>query len=150
MANITSRAKGGTSPVGIASSNLPTFIGKYEEDIAALVAAGLLTTEYTVLINIPANSKLIIHSLINHTALSMGASPAISLGDSSSGTLFVNASTTVTSGSAHTLTATATTGKVYTAADTLRLNLTGGTLATGTIGIVYQLIDLSRNAIATA
>lgn len=140
MANVTTLAKGGTS--GSAAYDAPLKVQKLEMDIAKLVAAGLLTTEYAVALNIPANSVLYVWAVRNATALSMGSSPAISVGDSSSATLFVNAASTLTADTNHTV---ATASKTYSTANTLRLTLTGGTLASGSIEIVYSLIPLGRN-----
>lgn len=140
MANVTSLAYGGTSGVAD-SSNMPENI-TIVMDIAEAVAAGLLTTEYAVVLNIPAETLVEIVDVKNYNALSMGSGPAISLGDSGSATRFVNGASTLTALTHHTI---ATASRLFTSADTLRLTLTGGTLASGKIGIKLRLTDVSNN-----
>lgn len=142
MANVLSALAAGGTTGGVCSGNTNITRLTHTLSIADFVAQGGLTTEYAVLVNIPAGTYLKVWGLHNATALSMGSSPAISLGDSSSATLFVNAASTLTAGTYHTL---ASTEKLYSTANTLRLTLTGGTLASGTIQVTYSLISLANN-----
>lgn len=141
MANVTTLKAGGTTgnPTG---KGYPVVL-KHEIDIAKAVAAGLLTTEYVVLADVPANTFVKVLHVENATALSMGSSPAISLGDAGSATRYVNAASTLTAGTDHTI---ASSELLYTAAGQLRLTLTGGTLASGIIRVCWMQVDTSRRA----
>lgn len=144
MANVTTLKSGGTefTPFG----KMPRAVQKWNIDIAKAVAAGLATTEYVVVFDVPAKSKVVIHSLHNETALSMGSSPAISLGDAASATRFVNAATAVTAGTYHTV---ATSEFTYATGGQVRLTLTGGTLASGLLAVNFEIISLSANTVAS-
>lgn len=140
MASLSTYKKGGSVTTAASLYTMPI---KHEQNIATLVAAGLATTQYSVISTIPANTYVKVLCLQNISALSLGAGPAISLGDSSSATRFVNASSVVTALTNHTL---ASTEFYYNAADELRLTITGGTLASGTIRAVWLFWDCTRNA----
>ncbi len=115
-----------------------------EIDLAAAVAAGLTTGQSVKLVNIPALSKIVIHEVRNLTTL-VGTSFAV--GDSSDEALFVAADSTTTSGHAATITSSGSEpGKRYTSADFLTVKLTVPT--SGTIGVFYELIDLTRDQLA--
>lgn len=144
MTAVTTLKKGGS--VGVAAGAREVQIWDHEIKIETAIAAGLATTDYVELFSVPANTFVKVLHLENVTALSMGSGPAISLGDAGSATRFVNASSTVTLGGDHTL---ATSELLYTSAGSIRLTLTGGTLASGTIRVVLMVIDTSRNAATT-
>lgn len=141
MANVTSLKAGGTTGASI-NKRLPAVL-THEINIASAVAAGLLTTEFVVIADLPANTFVKVLHVENVDALSMGSSPAISVGDAGSATRYVNAASAVTAGADHTL---ATSELLYTAAGQLRLTLTGGTLASGTIRICWMQVDTGRVA----
>lgn len=142
MANVTSLKKGGTGV--LAGSN--AVIIPYSLNIATAISAGLATTNYVDIVSVPADTNVEVLGFYNDTALSLGTSPAISFGDTGSATAFVNASSTVTADTAHTL---ATTQKTYAAADTLRITVTGGTLASGTIRVTLRFSKAAYTAPAT-
>jgi hypothetical protein len=143
MANVTTLKKGGS---GVLAGATPVIV-KHKIDIAKAVAAGLLTTEYVTLMNVPAFSNVKVLGVENIDALSMGTSPAVSVGDSGSATRWVNASTVVTAATKHTLVDTAF---QYGAADTIRVTLTGGTLTSGTIAVTLSITNTNDLARAVA
>jgi len=146
MANVTTKAAGGTSSAGINGGKF-----KYHEiDIAELVTSGLATTEYAVVVNIPADSFFRLHQVEVVTALSLGAGARIDIGDSADDDEFVTNASTLTAGTNLTLLKNdGSSGSVYGAADTLRLKVTGGTIATGKLRFVYELDSTARNAATT-
>lgn len=140
-----------TTSVTVGGSGKPTadgnrrVIAHAELDMAAAVAAGLTTGQSVKLVLIPANSKVVIHEVRNLTTL-VGTSYAI--GDSSDEALYVAAYSTTTLGSEPTITSAGKEpGTKYTAADYISVKLTVPT--SGTIGIWYEIIDLTRNATMT-
>jgi hypothetical protein len=149
MANVTTLKIGGTT--GRPGTYPPIPVLKAEINIAKAVAAGLATTEYVKVLDIPANTRLKIWAVRNATALSLGSSPRLDLGDADDDDLYVSNASTLTVNTNHALTgdtaisATARTEKTYSAAGELRLKVTGGTLTSGVVQIVYSLIDLGRN-----
>lgn len=145
MAAVTTKKLGGTS--GIARGQRSIDVITFEVKIEDFLANGGATTDYWEVMTIPANTFLEVLQLENVTALSMGSGPAVSLGDAGSATRFVNAASTLTAGTDHTI---ATASLFYGSAGSLRLTLTGGTLASGTIRGVLRLTDTSRNARATS
>lgn len=114
-------------------------------NIATFVAGGGLTTQSVKLVNVPANTLVVMHAVWNQTALSLGSGPAISIGDSASTTQWVNANSTLTTNTYATI---ANSTKTYAAADTINVTVTGGTVASGTVSVFYELIDLSADTIA--
>jgi hypothetical protein len=149
MANVTSLAKGGTanSPATNRAPNIVT----HEVNIASAVAAGLATTEYVVVTNIPADTYFRLLQVEVVTSLSLGAGARIDLGDSADDDEFVSNATTLTAGTNLTLLkGDGSSGDVYTAADTLRLKVTGGTLASGILRFVWLQGDTARNALAVS
>lgn len=145
MAAVTSKKLGGTSGIARASRNISVI--NWEVKIEDFIANGGATTDYWEIMTIPANTFIEVLQVENATALSMGSGPAISLGDAGSATRYVNAVSTLTAGTDHTI---ATASLFYGSAGSLRLTLTGGTLASGTIRGVIRLTDTSRNARATS
>ena len=149
MANVTTLAKGGTANTGI-SSKAPQIV-THEVNIASAVTAGLATTEYVVVTNIPADTYFRLLQVEVVTALSLGAGARIDLGDSADDDEFVSNATTLTAGTNLTLLkGDGSSGDVYTAADTLRLKVTGGTIASGVLRFVWLQADTSRNAMAVS
>ncbi len=139
----TSQLKGGT---GLPSKGIgrPRNIQYAELDIAATVAAGLTTGQSAKLVYIPINTKVVIHAIWNVTTL-VGTS--FTVGDSSDEALYMAANSTTTINTYGTITSAGKEpGTAYTAADYLSVKLTVPT--SGTIGIFYELIDMSRDAIA--
>lgn len=113
-------------------------------DLAAAVANGLTTGQTVKLVVLPANTKLVIHSVQNVTTL-VGTSYAV--GDSTDEARFVAADSTTTKGHYATITSSGSEpGISYTTADNLGVKLTAPT--SGTIGIWYELMDLTTDALA--
>lgn len=147
MSTVTTLAKGGTS--GVAGETITVRRWEHEIDIASAVTAGLATTDYVVVVNIPANTYFTVEQVEVVTALSLGAGARIDLGDSGSATVFVNNATTLTAGTDLTIasrTGNASNGAVYTSADTLRCKVTGGTIASGKLRFVGTIMSAARNA----
>lgn len=147
MTNVTNQKIGGVTAVGI--GNTESRIVKHEIDIAAAVASGLATTELVNVIAVPADCYVEVLQVENATALSLGASPDVELGDTGDNDRFVATHSTLTAGSNHTIEA-AGKGYLYTAADTISAKITGGTLASGKIRYVFRLTDTSPNVAAVA
>jgi hypothetical protein len=153
MANQTTLAKGG-STVPVATQTLTRW--DHEIDIAD--AAGTVTTGgYTVVLNIPADTYVTLEQVEVVTALDLdsGASDRVDIGDSADDDEWVSNATTLTAGTNLTLLkVNGTPGNVYTAADTIRLKLTGDKLAggtanaTGKLRFVGTIMSTARNAMA--
>lgn len=114
-----------------------------ELNIAAAVAAGLTTGQSVKLVNIPANSKVLIYGIWNKTAL-VGTS--FTVGDSSDEAIYMAANSTTTINTYGTVTTAGLTGTNYTAADFLSVKLTVPT--SGTIAIFYEILDMTADTIA--
>ncbi len=145
MSNVTSLAIGGST--GVTKSENHLRIWTHEIDIADFVSAGGLTTEYAVVLNIPADTYFTLEQVEVVDALSLGAGARIDIGDSADDDEFVSNATTLTAGTNLTLLkVNGSSGNVYTAADTLRLKVTGGTIATGKLRFVGTIGSAARNA----
>lgn len=145
MANVTTLAKGSTS--GVAGETIGIKRWTHEIDIADAVTAGLATTEYVVVVNIPADTYFTLEQVEVVTALSLGAGARIDIGDSADDDEFVSNASTLTAGTNLTLLkVNGSSGNVYTAADTLRLKVTGGTIASGKLRFVGTIMSTERNA----
>lgn len=94
----------------------------------------------------PAGSKVIFHRVDNATALTLGTSAAIYVGDTSVTSRFVSNSALNTAGAVHALVSGAdTTGRVYETDTDLTVTIirsTGAAIA-GKIDLVYEIIDLT-------
>lgn len=102
------------------------------------------------MLNVPADTYLTVEQVEVVTALSLGAGARIDVGDSASATVFVNNATTLTAGTNLTVASVkGSSGNVYTAADTIRVKVTGGTIATGKLRFVGTIMSTVRNAPAT-
>lgn len=154
MANVTSLATQGTANGAAGSKSVPVLT--HTVNVADAVTAGLLTTEQVIMINIPAGSIFKFYGLRNQTAIT--GVTRVDLGDAADDDLYVTNGATFTSGFVYTRTgesaiaATTLTEKLYTSADTIRLKLTGATLASagaGTIGIVYSIVPVLVRTKAT-
>jgi len=146
MANVTTLASGGTTGVGPLGLIAPRR-WTHEIDIADFVTAGGLTTEYAVVINIPVDTYFTLEQVEVVTALSLGAGARIDIGDSADDDEFVSNATTLTAGTNLTLIkVNGSSGNVYTAADTLRLKITGGTIASGVLRFAGIIMSTARNA----
>jgi hypothetical protein len=150
MANVTTKAAGGTSTVS--TGHYGEGLVFKEFDIATdYVAQGGLTTEYAVIANIPADTFFELLQVEVITALALGAGARIDLGDSADDDEFVSNASTLTAGTNLTILKTdGSSGAVYTAADTLRLKVTGGTIATGKLRFVFRMLDTTRLAPAVS
>lgn len=150
MATYTSFKRGGSTGAANAYTARADGYISTQFDIAKFVSKdAFVKGDVETLLTIPARTKLVIEAVYPDTTLVLGGTPVFSLGDGSSGTLFINASANVTAGTSMTL---ATTSKVYDAASTLLLTLnnTTGTVTSGKFTVVYRMIDLSANPDATA
>lgn len=154
MANVTSLATLGTSDGSAGSKTVPVLT--HTVNIADAVTAGLLTTEQVVMINIPAGSIFKFYGLVNQTAIT--GVTRFDLGDSGDDDLYVSNGATFTSGFVYTRTgeaaiaSTTLTEKLYTSADTIRLKVTGASLASaggGAVGIVYSIVPIKVRTKAT-
>lgn len=147
MANVTTLAKGGT--VGFSGNGYSPVVVHHEIDIADAVAAGLATTQYIVVANLPADTFFELEQVEVVDTVVLGGSARIDIGDSADDDEFVSNATTYTAGTNLTLLKNnGSSGNVYTAADSLRLKLTGDAIAsaTGKIRFVWLQADTSRLA----
>lgn len=157
MTNVTSTppALGGTGEA--ATKNRSIQLWTHEIDISDW-AATVTTGGYIVVLNIPADTYFTLEQVEVVTALSLDASSSrVDIGDSADDDEFVSNATTLTAGTNLTLIKTnGTPGNVFTAADTLRLKLTGDKLAggtanaTGVLRFVGTIASTARNAMAVA
>lgn len=153
MANVSTLKRGGTLPVGVNTNQVDII--RHEIDIAKAVTAGLTTGAYVVVQTMPAHTRLKIWGLRNATALSLGSGPRLDLGDGDDDDLYVSNATAVTVDTDHALTgdtaisSTARVEKTFGTAGELRLKITGGTLASGVVEVIYSVIDMNRRAPAT-
>lgn len=145
MTNVTTLAIGGTVNTSFGQKTPQTI--SHEIDIATAVTKGLATTEHVVVINIPAHTHVQVYNATVVNALSLGAGARIDIGDSTSDTRFVNNATILTAGTNLTL---ALGEAYYATANTLRLKVTGGTIASGLIRFTIGLVDCTRNTAAVA
>jgi hypothetical protein len=145
MTNVTNLAIGGT--VNTSFGQKTPQVVSHEIDIATAIANGLNTTEFVVVLNIPAHTHVQLYNATVVNALSLGSGARIDIGDSGSATRFVNNATTLTAGTNLTLAASE---RYYATADTLRLTVTGATLASGLLRFTIGLVDCTRNAAAVA
>ncbi len=148
MANQTNLALGGST---VAVANQGPTKWTHEINMADVTS---LTTEYTVVLNIPADTYFTLEQVEVVTTLDLdsGASDRVDIGDSADDDEFVSNATTLTAGTNLTLLKNnGSSGNVYTAADTLRLKLTGnkvGSTATGILRFVGTIMSTARNEIA--
>lgn len=158
MTNVTSSppALGGTGIAGTGAGNIGPKRWVSEINIATY-AATVTTGGYIVVMNIPADTYFTLEQVEVVTALSLDASSSrVDIGDSADDDEFVSNATTLTAGTNLTLLkVNGSSGNVYTAADTIRLKLTGDKLAggtanaTGVLRFVGTIMDTSRKAAAT-
>lgn len=143
MATITTLAQG-RATTNIAVGPFQPQVVKHELKLADIVTAGLVTTDKVVYFNVPAGTLVEdMQVQIVDAALSLGSGPRVDVGDSSADTTYVNNASTLTNNLYLTV---ATASKFYSAADTIFVKITGGTIAsTGTIRIVAKLSDYTRN-----
>lgn len=155
MTNQTTLALGGTSGV---HGDLAA-VRRWTHEIDISDAAGTVTTGgYTVVINIPADTYFTLEQVevVTELDLDSGASDRVDIGDSSDDDEWVSNATTLTAGTNLTLLkVNGTPGNVYTAADTVRLKLTGDKMAggtadaTGVLRFVGTIMPTGRNAAMT-
>jgi hypothetical protein len=143
MATISTLLIGGSVGVPAGHSKSSVVQLDFEDLLTDFIAAGGVTTDSAKLMTIPANTFVeVLHAEVIGANISLGAGPALSIGDTGSATLYVNAASTVTDGTDLTI---ATASKLYTAADYLRVTITGGTIAAGGgIRLVVRLTDTTR------
>lgn len=148
----TNRSKGpaATTGVGLGADRLPAYQTiHYEIDMANValdVTAGtFVSADQYVAIALPAFTTLVGLQAICVTALSLGAGAAVSIGDTGSGTRFVNGASTLTAGTVLTQAVTANPLKFYSAGDQLLITITGATIASGVLRLVITVGDYTRN-----
>lgn len=145
LATLTTSVTIGGTGKPTAQSGTKRNLLRAELDLATAVANGLTTGQSVKLILIPAYTKVVIHEVRNLTTL-VGTS--FTVGDSSDEALYVAADSTLTVDHVATLTSAAKEpGTRYTTANYISVKLTGPT--SGTLGIFYELIDLTRDAVMT-
>lgn len=153
MANVLTLKRGGSTSNGVNTNHVEII--RHTIDVAAAVTAGLTTGAYVVVQTIPAHSRLKIWGLRNSTLLVLGSGPRLDLGDADDDDLYVSNATTLTSQTDHALTgdtaisATARVEKTFGTAGELRLKITGGTLTSGKIEVIYSVIDMNDKLPAT-
>lgn len=154
MTNSTVAKVGGVTGSLSAGEGQPIRLVKLELDISK-VAALVTTGGYATLMTIPADTyfKFYRAEVVTAVSLDSSSSGRIDIGDSGSLTIFVSNQTTFTAGADMTIAAeTGSSGPCYTAADELRIKLTGDKLsggtanATGIIRVVIAVGDVSRLA----
>jgi len=151
MANITTLAQGGNDIAAGGAAKQGLRFLKAEFDIADFTAAGGVTTDTATIWNVPADTYFELIQAEVVTAFSLGAGARIDIGDESDDDEFVTNATTLTAGTNLTLAKeTFTGGKVISAADSLRVKVTGGTIASGVLRLVAVVGDAQRKAIATS
>lgn len=146
------RAKGpsATTTTGLGADRLPAYHTiHYEIDMANValdVTAGtFVSADQYVAIALPAFTELKALQAICVTALSLGAGAAISIGDTGSGTRFVNGASTLTAGTVLTQAVTTNPLKFYSVGDQLLISITGATIATGVLRLIIVVGDMTRN-----
>ncbi len=135
---------GGSS--GLSNKHTPLCIQKIQFNTANFVGT---TGQSNKLMIIPAFTMLaFLEVVIGPVALTLSNTPSVSVGDSTSNTLFVNAASTFTANLALTQAITTNPLKMYTAADYLTLTLTAGTIfpGTGLINFTIGLVDCTADA----
>lgn len=147
MANNTTIKVGGTGKLSSDHAR-PGEPQRILIDVAAAVKRGgaLASGDTIAVVDIPANTKVVIHRVYNYTLLNLGTSGAYSVGDAGSATRYTASTSTLTAG---TDTAIAsgmnTSGFIYTTAGQIRVAITnaGGTITDGKLWIVYTAFDVS-------
>lgn len=149
MTTYTTFKVGGSTGAVNAFTNRDEGYQSVQFDIAQFVAQNAFVKgDIETLLTIPARSKLVIHAVYPDTALVLGGTPVFSLGDSGSGTQWINASSNITAGTSFTL---ANTTKLYDAADVLNVTLNStGTVTSGKFTVIYSIFDCSANPVAQA
>lgn len=151
MANFLTQFKvGGTTGNANAFNSRDDGYFSMQFNIAAWVAAGYLKGDVATLFTVPARTRFILEAVYSDNTVAFGATPTLSLGDSSAGTTFINAQTP---GAANVRIATvALASKIYDAADsiTMTLNNASGNVTTGLITVVGRFLDFSASPVAQA
>lgn len=102
-------------------------------------------------VGIPTDVKIIFHRCYFLTALALGTSGTVSVGDVASGTQYVNAAATLTAGTDATVASTMNTvGKIYTGGTSaLRVTLSnsGGSITSGKIWLIFQALPMSAPSV---
>lgn len=145
MTNVTNQKKGGE--INIAVGNQRVAVIRHEIDIAEAVASGFTSGDLINVVTAPTDSFIEVLQVENATALSLGATPEVELGDGVDDDLFIAASTEVAVGGNH---AIAVGNKLYTSEDTVSLKISGGTVTSGTIRLVLRMTDTSRREVGVA
>ena len=135
---------GGTT--GLSNKHQPLCIQKIQYNVANFPGT---TGQSIKLMNIPAFTMVaFLEVVIGPVALTLSNTPSVSVGDSTSNTLYVNAASTFTANLALTQAITTNPLNIYTAANYLTLTLTAGTIfpGTGLINFTIGLVDVSADA----
>jgi hypothetical protein len=153
MATKTSALRGGT--VGASTLDRPRGVLYAQIDLAEIIAdeGAIASGDLIQVVSIPNGTRLYIHAVRNETALSLGTSGVLELGDAALGgsgddDRYVANQTTMTANSYATIEAAGSTGTVYNVADVLsfKVSNSGGSITAGKIGLFYELIDLTAIA----
>jgi len=136
---------GYTTAAGLPDKKLSRSV-EFEYDLSTFTGT---TGQSVALMTLPAFTQVDGIQVIVQTAVASGNT--ISVGDSSSTTLYVSGATPTTVGTVLTQAITTNPLKFYGAtADTLNVTVTNSTLpTTGVLRFIVKLTDMSRNAIMT-
>ena len=145
MATITTLSRGGDTTVPAGQLQSTVLKLDFVDLIADFTDAGGVTTDSVKIMDIPADTFVEVLAIeVIGASISLGAGARIDVGDTGSATRYVSNASTVTNGTNLTI---ALIPYLYTAADTLLVKITGGTIADGGgLRFVLRLTDLTRVA----
>lgn len=131
---------------GLSNKHQPLCIQKLQFNTANFLGT---TTQSNKLMIFPAFTMVaFMEVIIGPVALTLSGTPSVSVGDSTSNTLYVNAASTFTANLALTQAITTNPLNVYTAANYLTITLTGGSTfpGTGLINFTIGLVDCTSDS----
>ena len=144
----TNYTQGSNSTIST-GKDLHSVVLKHEIDIASLVAnQNIQNADSVEIFAIPANTVLEDFRAQIITNFSLGAGARLDLGDGANALAYVNNASTLTADTWLTQ-VSASVPVLYSAAGSLRMKVTGGTIATGKIRFVAKLADYTRKAPTT-
>lgn len=153
MVNFTTLFQGGTGSIpGIGDATTVRSV-KLVVDVARILQLSptFATGDIMKLFTIPAGAYFIGMDAAIVTALSLGTSPAISIGTTSSApTEYMSAQTDIAVGRFTTMQAACVVPLVKTAAESVYIKITGGTIASGQIAISYWYLEPASQDFAIA
>lgn len=147
MSNVTSLRQGAATTNSTGKDLKPNIL-KHEINIADAVTAGLANAEYIEVWGFPAGTVLRDIRAQIVTNFSLGAGARLDLGDAANASAYVNNATTLTADTWLTQVSNSVPA-FYSSAGSIRLKVTGGTIATGKIRLVATVEDYTRKAPTT-